>query len=318
MSSSIALVSMIECLYRQLGVTDLITETELTQGCKQLEAGLLRIAVDICTAKTRGVALADAVQDDLEYPHLYNAHAIIGDVLTMSVPNELEHWVGQFHQMPMPPVVEELRSALIMVASGIGPMADAAHFLLFEGVRMSLLYSRWRIQDALAAVAADEREQALSTLLEEEALDVIAEREVDCMIELAPHIPEGVDPFHPFVAAALRGLATHIDELRRLIENIDNDLVVSLARRAKFDQAVHELDAVDAALLRNHVAAQLGEQPLSTKQLQRTHPMLLGTHSTNALDQRLSRLRRQIRTHGTGALAPRTRPSLFQLMGNNS
>lgn len=312
--AALALVPMIERLYRQLGITELISEEALPRAFAQLEAGLLRVTVDVRTAMTRGVALADAVRDDLEYPHLYAAHAGLDDILAGSVSKEFEHWVRRIRQMPTPPIFAELQRALASMATGAGPWADAARFLLFEGVRTNLLFARWQAQRASDTFDVPEYERDVPVLIDDVAIDAIAEREIECLIAIAPIIPDGVSPLQAMLAAAMGGLAEHAEAIRAMLAHVDDEIIEGLAERARFERAVRTLEPMDAVLLRNELAPRLGEQQLSTKELRRAHPVLLGSHTPNALDQQISRLRRRLHASGADALKPRVRPSLYQLM----
>ncbi len=118
MSTELAWGFAIEQLYRAIGITDLISEAELSAGMHQLEAALVTIAFEVNLARARGIPLREAVRDEIGYPHLHRAHASISDILEMSVPLEVEAWVRRVHAMPMPLLVDELRTSLARAAVG--------------------------------------------------------------------------------------------------------------------------------------------------------------------------------------------------------
>lgn len=61
-------------LYRQLGITEVISEQELQAGLRDFEVELLAIAAEVQAARTRGIWLSNAVRDDFNFPHLHRAH----------------------------------------------------------------------------------------------------------------------------------------------------------------------------------------------------------------------------------------------------
>lgn len=303
--SSLSLVPRIGQLYRQLGITDLVSEEDLNSGLAQLEAELIAIAAEVNVARSRRIKLRHAVRDEVNFPHLHRAHATIDDILEMSLPAELQAWVRRVHSMPMPPLVEDIRTKLAhLAASEANPMAAcAARFLLFEDARASLRLATWRTRGAFEAVGAD---QAL--------VDEVAEDEVDELIEIVTALPADVRPFQQLLCKAMIELTSVIDELRDALRTTKRELVEKLAERAAIEVQLRQLEPVEAVLVRNELHDVLGEQHLSVEQLQREHPALLGGLSRAALDQRASRLRRRLKERGSSAAPLRESPSLYQFL----
>ena len=131
MANELAWGSAIEQLYRAIGITDLISEAELSAGMRQIEAALVTVAFEVNLASARGIPLREAVRDEVSYPHLHRAHGSINDILEMSVPVEVEAWVRRVHAMPTPPLVDEMRTSLARAAVGCAsPEACTARFIL--------------------------------------------------------------------------------------------------------------------------------------------------------------------------------------------
>ena len=304
MSTSISLVPMIGKLYRELGITDIISEDQLNIGLAQLEAELVAIAVDVNVAVTRGVPLRHAVLDDVNYPHLHRAHATIDDVLEMSLPAEFQAWVRRVHAMPMPPLVDELRTQLAqLAAANNSAVAFAVRFLLFQAARANLKVAAWRTNGAFEAVGATPG-----------LIDEVAEAEVDELLDLVSALPPDIRPFHQLVSKAMVELTDVVEELRRMLCVTNAELVAQLTERASIECNLRMIDPVEAALIRNELHEVLGEQYLSIEGLQRAHPALLGSSSRAALDQRASRLRQRLKERGRAGAPRRHEPSLYQLL----
>ena len=262
------------------------------------------IAVEVHSAELAGVPLNEATSREGDYPHLCRAHAFIGDILAMTVPEELRQWVLRVHRMPMPPVAEELRNRLAFAAATrAGPDGAAAKFILFESTRATMKIAAWRTNGDFEAIGGEDAE-----------IDRIAAEEVDWMIQQATSLPSDIRSLNVLVANAMVKLSRYAEELRHVIQGMQKEIVERFAEVAAVERSLRQLDPVDAVLVRNQLAPCLGEQQLSVEELQRQHPALLAPHSRAALDQRLCRLKQRLRARGPTGLPRRQGATFFQLM----
>lgn len=303
MSKSLSLVPALEQLYVQLGITDLISVAELREGLRQLEAAFVAIAVDVNVAMTHGTPLHRAVHEQVNYPHLHRAHAILGDILEMSVPAEVEDWVRRAIAMPVPPIGEEIMLLLAReAAAASSAQSFAARFVLFEATRAILKIAAWRTDGAFEAVGASDLD-----------IEEVAEAKLDELVRAVPDLPADVRPFHLLVASAMCELTDTVETLRTLLRQLGCELRERLAESAAVERRLREIEPVEAALVRNTLAPSLGSQYVPLEQLQLEHPLLLGTLKRNTLDQRASRLQKRL-LEREDQLQARRRPSFYQLL----
>ncbi|MEZ4226972.1 MAG: hypothetical protein R3B13_38885 [Polyangiaceae bacterium] len=282
--NSLALREPLRAFIQHLGLDELIAPGELEDGLAQLEVELQRLALDAQAATVRGVPLADAVLDFENFHQLARLHAAVDDILTMSLPAELETWVRRLLASPEPPSLEVMRTALVATAADpTNPLQQAlARFFLFEGVRFQLVVMvKWFPTETIG-VGLDVGE-----------LSRIAESRINGWMAEGDPTPADTRPFHMLVAAALHGLDEHVGELRATIATLQSDFIEAARRHAQIEAQLNEMDTTDALLIRNAIAPVLGEQQLTVDHLQRRHFLAMGDVSRNALDQRFRRARQR-------------------------
>jgi hypothetical protein len=234
---------------------------------------------------------------------MYRAHRIVNDILDVSVPPELEAWARRVGDMPLPPLADEILAKLAREAAGPPcPQAFGARFILFEATRLTLRNAAWRTHGSFEAVGATDEE-----------IDEIAERQVAKLIEDEPNRPADVRPVHVLLASAMVELTDMVEELRVQLRGLSADLNDRFREAATIQHRLRAIEPVEAALAENALADYLGKQRVSLERLQREHPLLLGSFSRDALDQRASRLRRRLQQRGR-KLPARKHPSLTELL----
>ena len=303
MADSSSLLAAFEQLYVQLGVTDLVSRDDLHRVFKVFEAKLMAIAFEVNLALTIDTPLHRAVHDDVSFPHLYRAHRIVGDILDMSVPPELQAWARRAVEMPLPPLADVVLARLAYEAAGpASPQSFGARFILFEATRMTLRVAARRTHGTFEAVGASELD-----------IDEISERQVANLIADEPQRPSDVRPVHLLFASAMVELTDVVEELRAQLRSFGAGLVDQLREAAAIQHRLRDLDPVEGALVDNALADYMGRQRVSLERLQKEHPLLLGPISRAALDQRASRLRRRLLEHGK-RLPSRRFPSLTDVL----
>jgi hypothetical protein len=277
----------------------------MSELADELEALLLRTAFEAHDALARGLPLADAARDGVRFPSLFRLHAGLGDALELSIATEVGEWLDDARRSAEQ--LDRLREGLVQVAALGQPLEAAlARFLLFEAVRTRLLVAAWASDTAFEAAGGDP-----------EDVDAIAAAEVARAVASSPSLPPDIRRFRLLLAAAMVELTRHAEELRASLARAQGDLVASFGERAAIEAQLRELDPVDAVLVRNELARYLGEERVTIEELTRRHPVLLGGHKRDALDQRMSRFRRRLLSGGLRAIRTRVGDSIAEALSED-
>jgi hypothetical protein len=273
---------------------------------EELQSELDEVAAEAAAARAAGLGLADAVHD-ARWPALVRFHRDLADALFVETTDQIEGWFSSLTTGDGPQRSSLDRFAGHLAATAGGPQdANAqsvalAELLVFEAVRLRLAVTVWSTEDFERTGGHDAE------------IDAIAWAEVDAIL----HDPElqsaGVRPLQLMFAAAFVSLAQQahrrVDELRR----VSDDVREELATRARLRAALRELRLPEAVLLENALSSLLGEQRMELAELQSARPLALEGLSRQAMDQRVSRSRRQL-GQGPKQWPRRRRPALFDLL----
>jgi hypothetical protein len=272
-----------------------------------LQLELDGVAACALEARRAGVGLDVAVRDP-RWPALVRFHRDLQDALFVETTPQIEGWFsslteGDAHHRAR---LDRFAGSLATTASGevqdTGALSVAlAELLVFEAVRLRLCVAAWSNEDFERTGGHDQE------------LDAVAWAEVDAIL----HDPElrqgGVRPLQVMFASAFVSLARNahrrVDELRRTSE----DVLEQLSTRARLRGALRELRLPEAVLLENALSNLLGEERVELAELQEAHPLALEGLSRQAMDQRVSRSRRQL-GGGPQHWPRRRRPALFDLL----
>src|SRR5262249_18172124 len=256
----------------------------LERGVEQLQAALVRLWVEALDAEAKGRSLTDAAEDDATFPALHRLHLAVHDILTMSLPPELQGWARAFLARPDHGFFDELQRGLGRLAASDGPARALGRVLLYQAVRLNLMIAEHLSGSSIASVGGQARD-----------LDLIAEAEVARWIEHASAAPPGDErPLELLVAAGLTDLGRHLEDLKDVVRRVDEDLVSAFRLRAELELKLRQMDAADAVLIRNAFAPALDEQRREVDALRDEHSMVLRDRSRDAIDQQVSRLKRRI------------------------
>jgi hypothetical protein len=128
--------------------------------------------------------------------------------------------------------------------------------------------------------------------LSDEDIERIASRETQIWMNSDSPWTSDTESLEVIVASGLISLERYLASLSEMLRTVGADLRRELARRARFEARLFELDARDAILIRNALAEEFEIQPLSHDMVRERHPFAFGDVQRGALDTRLSRLRK--------------------------
>lgn len=312
--------NLLERLVHETGLDQVVPPDTLYRGLREIRDEMHQLALDAHKADARGVSFSDAVTDWFAFPHLARFHVLMEDVLRQPLPMPLVAWYRALLGSPEPPTFAEARTALVELAANDPSEIRRSlwRFLLVEGVHLNLLLMRhWNLHEAAMA------QMHLSDLHYQ------AEVTVTRWFDTGPAIEEGVRPFEVIACAALKSMESAYNDLRNAVRVVQDHVATELERRRLIEMTLRELSDTDYVLVRNDIAAVLGEQPLSLVELQRRHGDVLGTFSRAALEQRVSRARRRFtralrataadeQPAATTSRRHASRPSLFNLLDEHA
>ncbi len=285
---------------------EVVEPAALKRALATLEVELLRLAAEAQAAEITGAPLREAVRDFERFPLLARLHNSVEDVVGLDLPPELEDWARRFFGDPPIAAVEGFLRRLVWHAKhDPQPLRRSlCRALLFEGVRVELvLRARWFPSEVYG------------TGLEDADLDEIAEAQVAWYLETDLGDEPEIRPLQLMVASALEALSHEIELHAFALRNVGRELREVLARRARIEERLASLDVRDAILLRNELAPDLEIQQVSLDLLKERHPVAFGKVKRNALDARLTRLRRRVASEGP-SIVRRRGVTLGDLIGD--
>src|SRR5262252_6998046 len=156
MSQSLLVLPALRRIYESLGLApDVVTPDELDRGIEQLGARLSRLALEAADAAAHGVRLAEAAENEHDYPIFHRLHVGLRDALTLSLPPALAAWARQVLARPESPIVDDFQRGLAaLAASAEAPPASRAlaRLILFEAVRIHLVVAEHLSGSSIASV----------------------------------------------------------------------------------------------------------------------------------------------------------------------
>jgi serine/threonine-protein kinase len=279
----------------------------LEAGLQELQQGLLVVAAELVNGERLSRDLCDMVGEPELFPHTCRMHGLLADTLEMAVPEELARWARRLAAMAPPPEAPEIRRALAAFAATSGnPFHRAlARFLLFEWlcVRQRLALRRDGVQ--LQALNGSHRDIEVLAWREVAILPTLAGSGIGCL--------EVEEPLSLLEQAVMGCLDSHIQTLKRELAHLSREVHDGLARRKAILAAAARVEPADAILILNETADEFGEERLTAEQLRRSHPLLLGGVSDDALYKRVERLPKRV-ANGTKEKAKTLADILIDIM----
>jgi len=277
------------------------------EAAQELQRELDVVAAEAAQARREGLGLDQAVRDP-RWPELVRFHRDLQDALFVETSPQIEGWVSSMTggDARSRERIDRFAGSLASTASAdadvIGDHSVAlAELLVFEAVRLRLCVAAWSNQDFERTGGHDAE------------LDAIAWAEVDAILHDPELATDDVRPLQVMFASAfvslVRNAHRRVDELRLT----SDDVIEQLSTRARLRGALRELRLPEAVLLENALSNLLGEDRVELAELQEAHPLALEGLSRQAMDQRVSRSRRQL-GGGPQHWPRRRRPALFDLL----
>lgn len=270
--------------------------------------GLGQLLADVERAARQRVPLGHAVHAHESFPYLGRFHGFLQDAYTMELPPELAPIMGRLVRKPPPRWFGELTEQVCVVAraSAAQPEERAfARLMVFEAIRVSLGFATYRSNGGFEGVGGCRRD-----------LDHIASDQLEHLLRV-PLAVDAREPYRPLlltVAAAMSRLTAHAEQLREL-QHVVRDLEDATHHRAELEMRLREADPIDAAIVRNRLAAGDHQQPIPLQRLPLEHPALLAGQTKASLQQRSSRAVRKLKTKGPAGLRRAKKPlTLVELL----
>lgn len=274
-----------------------IDEAEVRALAEELDA----LADELARAAAAGVPLARAVADDERWPAVAAMHTALRDAMLLEIPQDLLPVVSAASPAGSGPALEAMARSLAEPAPPADPERALARFFVFEALRLRLLVAAWA-DPAFEATGGTEAD-----------LDGLAQRALD-LLEGDPALAApDVRPLVLFHAAAAMLFARHVTDRAEALREAGEDVREELRMQARLKTALRTLRLPESVLLENALADLLGEDRSDLATLQRRHALALADLSRQAMDQRVSRSRRALRSD-PDRWPKRRSPALFDLL----
>lgn len=260
----------------------------LDEGLHELRVGSSQVVADLLAAREQEVALADAVFDPDNYPHLTRLHGRIFDLMTLRVPEIWAPLIKTILRLRLPDEGHSFRCTVAYVAfcSMNAGESALAQFILFEILCIHQRLELFRQNEALESIGGRRRD-----------IEVIAQLEIEVPASVDNYRDDLLatdDPIESLVKIVTTSLLNHIDVLGRELTELRQ-----LPRELEAIRAIREhmqyLEPDEALLFRNKTATLFGEQKMSPEQLQVLHPIHLGPHSPDNLYQKTHRATEKVK-----------------------
>jgi hypothetical protein len=232
-----------------------------------------RLALEVMQAEQDGIPFAEAVRR-IDFPLMSKVHFAIEDLLQHRVPNELRPIIRGLAAATKRGEFDELRRAVFAGASGGDPQGALLRFLIHEGNNIDVLVATWDLPEieVLGALGRVETE---------------SQRMLYQRLAMPEMHAADIRPFHVMLADLIEYAVGDADAVARVLQERKEavDLVLQLVEATR---TVRGLDAPNAAVAR----AESFDADIGSQQLVDRYPWHF--KSVNAVDQRRSRLRRDI------------------------
>ncbi len=198
----------------------------------------------------------------------------------MNVPQELVPIMRHLAGLPAPGWAIDLHDSTSIIARSelARPEERAlATLILFEGVRINLFMSAYRMNGWFEGVGGCRRD-----------LDDFAWEQTAKVLAMPIQADEDALTFAVIVTDALKQLSSRVDQLWK-VNTIAAELRAACERAAAAEMLFRRADPVDAAVLRHYFDRSCHQQPLPLSRLPLEHPLILAGHNENSLNKRTER-----------------------------
>ncbi len=312
---------------------------------RELQGELETVGQQLLAAFAAGFSVGEAVSHP-DYPELNQFHRSLRDALFLELDRDLGAWASELLDAKQGArarrQIDAFHSRLIGTARAD---EDATHEIAANwiGAEGEGLNAAWNHDEAAADQAHADEDQvraAIAKLLvfeslrlklyllaygsedftraggEESDLDMIADQEIEALLEVRALTHDDVRPMAVLEASAYLSLAALTQERAAALRSVGQELRDELHLQARLGTALRSLRLPESVLLENAFSSMLGHDRVELPELQAQHPLALGTMSRQAMDQRVSRGRKAL-TQGRESWPTRRAPALFDLLAQH-
>jgi len=232
-----------------------------------------RLALEVMQAEQDGIPFADAVRR-IDFPLMGRLHFGVEDMLQHRIPAEFRQTIRGLAAATKRGEFDELRRAIFTGASAADPQGALLRFLIHEGNNIDVLVATWDVPEfeVLGALGTTEYE---------------SQRVLYQRLAMPEMHADDIRPFHVMLAELVEHAVGDATAVARVLQEREEavDLVLQLVEATR---TIRALDAPNAAVAR----ADTFDEEIGSQQLVDRYPWHFT--SVNAVDQRRSRLRRDI------------------------
>jgi hypothetical protein len=255
---------------------------ELRDALDEIIGHAVELAREAAQAEAKGLGFAAASRDWDHFPHLARVHCGLVDLLQTEFAVAEQTAIQQVVEHSHSDQLEALRRAWFAVGAEDGELAGPLmRFALYQAIRLNVWVLTWEDGAVLEA----------GGILDE--LDDIAERILRARLTMHEMRDPAVRPLHVLVAQALEGVAELWQQRHRELAGSQPEELERFDGLCRAAHVARNLNAGDAALVRNELAGARGGEQLGSRELVQRCGAL---RSQNATDQRRKRLLARLRT----------------------
>ncbi len=264
----------------ELYPTDL--RSDMAEALQELLLDAVKLAREVDDAEHRGIPFADAVRATDEFPHMARVHFGAIDLLQTEFADDEQSSLREIVDRAAGADADAVRRHWFVVAAEDEPSLSGPlmRFLLYQAVRLNVWVLTWAEGAPLEAAGAFRE------------LDERAERQLRARLAMDEMQDPAVRPLRVLVAEAVEQLSVIWEQRKRSLGGERREAVELFHGLTRAAQVARNLNASDAALVRNELDGATGGAQLGSRELTERNPAL---KSQNATDQRRRRLLASLR-----------------------
>jgi len=255
---------------------------DMAEALQELLSDAAVLSREVDDAERRGIAFAQAVRNAGEFPRMARVHFGAIDLLQTEFADDERATLHEIVDRASSSDADAVRRHWFVVAAEDEPSRSGPlmRFLLYQAVRLNVWVLTWAEGAPLEAAGAFRE------------LDERAERQLRERLAMDEMQDPAVRPLRVLVAQAVEHLSVIWDQRKRNLGGERPEAVELFHGLTRAAQVARNLNAGDAALVRNELEGANGGAQLGSRELAERNPAL---KSQNATDQRRRRLLASLR-----------------------